>query len=183
MIPEYSFHYMDRHLSPSVDILRVTVSMDNETHMKFQVMLRGTPKISEQQNYLVFKLAQSKKHELLIPLISTDKAPILMFDLDTEEQPLKEFVGYSDGLGYSEIGKDSKFYVNKVDRGIEISIPLSWVNFNSDFSYDAFTVNGRFDNSRFIIDKLYDQAAKGGRKREKRFSAIKLLNTLCITRK
>src|SRR5699024_7000399 len=94
-------------------------------------------------------------------------------DLNTLSSLSKELKKLSPKTGFS---------VKRIPHGIEYFIPMDWIDFGSDFSYDAYTVQASVQGNTLHIREIYDQAGKG-RKEEKRFSAITLVNKLCTTRK
>jgi hypothetical protein len=55
------------------------------------------------------------------------------------------------------------------------------MDFGNDFSFDAYIVKADIRGDILIVGEIHDQARKG--RKEKRISAIALLNKLCAPRR
>ena len=59
--------------------------------------------------------------------------------------------------------------------------PLDWIDYREKISFDAFTVRGKSSTDGFLIEEVYDRAAKGVDPL-RRVAPVTLLNDLCSTR-
>ncbi len=74
------------------------------------------------------------------------------------------------------------FHTERIHHGINVSLPIDWINFGNTLGYDAYTVKAKLKDNSVYIEKIYDQVGKG-RKAAKQFSTITLMNMLCATRR
>ncbi len=167
--------FMDKSLSPELDILRVTTDISPDNHLIFQVKTRGERLQGENNDYLLLYIMQEKTYVLLLPINKGKESQVLVY----ERLPQSESNEVSRILGkFKEDKHSADFNATSIFRGGEFSIPLDWLDFNADFSFDAYTVQASIHGDTLQINKVYDQARKG-RPEEKRFSAIALLNKIC----
>jgi hypothetical protein len=167
--------FMDKSLSPELDILRVTTDISPDNHLIFQVKTRGERLQGENNDYLLLYIMQEKTYVLLLPINKGKESQVLVY----ERLPQSESNEVSRILGkFKEDKHSADFNATSIFRGGEFSIPLTWLDFNADFSFDAYTVQASINGDILQINKVYDQARKG-RPEEKRFSAIALLNKIC----
>ncbi|MFZ2884816.1 MULTISPECIES: hypothetical protein [Nitrosomonas] len=74
----------------------------------------------------------------------------------------------------------TNFNITSIFRGGEFSVPLDWIDFNTNFNFDAYTVRARIKGDTLEVSKIYDWARKGKtHNNEKPLSAITLLNKIC----
>jgi hypothetical protein len=85
-------------------------------------------------------------------------------------------------VGVSPSLSPSDFSIRRVPRGVEFLVPLTWLEYGQKLGFDAYTIRGHAVESSFVIDKIYDRAAKADRE-ERLISPIMLLNNLCATRR
>ena len=177
--PRTIISFMDRSISPELDILRVTTDISPDNHLVFQVKTKGEWDNGEDSDYLLLQILHEKNYALLIPLNEKKESRILIYEGDLQSESQLMSVAFSESeLTSLHAGFDAK----RIARGAEFTVPLDWVNFGADFSFDAYTVQAEVQDNSLQISKVYDQARKG-RPEEKRITAITLLNNICSPKK
>lgn len=176
--PRLLASYMDKSLSSELDILRVT-AQTLPGKLVFQIKTRGEPVDGETGNYFLLQITNDKPYLFLVPVNNTSKDNILMY----------EGISQSEHIALAESVNTLKrmvlppgFSMQRIHHGIEFSLPLDWIDFSSNLSYDAYTAHADTQESVLKINEIHDQAGKG-RKNKKQYSAITLLNKLCATRR
>lgn len=164
---------MDKALLPELDILRVTTAISGDDQVVFQVKTRGERIDRDDGDYLLLQISGERAHILLIP-INQPKGNGLIYEglLQPEGQRLPQTFNKAD-----EKGLHPGFSAKHILHGGEFSIPVEWMDFGSDFSFDAYTVKADIRGNTLTIGEIHDWARKG--REEKRISAIALLNKLC----
>ena len=175
--PRIITSFMDKSLSPELDILRVTTDISPDNHLVFQVKTKGEWNNGEDNDYLLLQILHEKNYALIIPLSRKGEADILIYkgNLQPESQLMSISFREPETL-------QTDFNAMYIDRGAEFTVPLDWINFGADFSFDAYTVQAQMQGDTLQISKVYDQARKG-QANEKRISAITLLNKICSPKK
>lgn len=176
--PRVVVSFMDKSISPELDILRITADISpNNSHFVFQVKTRGERMQGDSKDYLLLHLTHGKTYVLLLPINKEKENQILVY----ERIPQSSNNDQSPILG--KFRKNShlmNFNVIPIFRGGEFSVPLDWINFNKNFSFDAYTVQARIEGDVLEISKIYDWARKGKiQGNENQLSAITLLNKIC----
>lgn len=175
--PRSILSFMDKSISPDLDILRVTTDISPDNHLVFQVKTKGAWNSGEDDNYLLLQILHEKTYALLIPLNEEKEARVLMYEGDLDFESDLTSITFSE----SET-MHAGFVAKYIPRGAEFTVPLDWVNFGAEFSFDAYTVQADMQGHTLKIGQVYDQARKG-RPEEKRISAITLLNNICSPKK
>ncbi len=179
--PRVVVSFMDKSLSPELDILRVTADISPDSnHLVFQIKTRGERVQGDSSDYLLFHIRHEKTYVLLLPVNKGEGNPILVYERsfqpgNNDESPV---------LGkFRKNAHLTDFDATPVFRGGEFSVPLDWIDFNTAFSFDAYTVQATVKGEILEISKVYDRARKGKvHSNEKRISAITLLNKICTPR-
>lgn len=176
--PRVVVSFMDKSISPELDILRVTadISPDN-SHFVFQVKTRGERIQGDNNDYLLLHITHGKTYILLLPVNKEKENQVLVYERSPQFGNDDKFPVLGKFRGNSHL---MNFNVTPVFRGGEFSVPLDWIDFNTNFSFDAYTVQARIKGDTLEISKVYDRARKGKiQGGEKQFSAITLLNKIC----
>jgi hypothetical protein len=177
--PRTIISFMDRSISPELDILRVTTDISPDNHLVFQVKTKGEWDNGEDSDYLLLQILHEKNYALLIPLNEETEPRILIYEGDLQSENHLMSTAFSESEMYN---LHAGFNVKRITRGAEFTVPLDWVNFGADFSFDAYTVQAEVEDNALQISKVYDQARKG-RPEEKPITAITLLNNICSPKK
>ena len=177
--PRAIISFMDRSISPELDILRVTTDISPDNHLVFQVKTKGEWDNGEDNDYLLLQILHEKNYALLIPLNEETESRILIYEGELQPENHLMSTAYSESELHDLY---AGFNAKHIARGAEFTVPLDWVNFGADFSYDAYTVQAEVQENTLQISKVYDQARKG-RPEEKRITAITLLNNICSPKK
>jgi len=174
--PRVVVSFMDKSISPELDILRVMadISPDNH-HLVFQVKTRGEHIQGNDHDYLLLHITHGKTYILLLPVNKEKENQVLVYErlsqLDDSSPILGKFKGNS---------HLPNFNITPILRGGEFSVPLDWIDFNTNFNFDAYTVQARIKGDTLEVSKVYDWARKGRTHNdEKPLSAITLLNKIC----
>lgn len=175
--PRVVVSFMDKSIAPELDILRVMadISPDNH-HLVFQVKTRGERIQGNDHDYLLLHITHGKTYVLLLPINKEKENQMLVYERlpqpdDDDLLILGKFKGNS---------HLTNFNITSIFRGGEFSVPLDWIDFNTNFSFDAYTVQARIKGDTLKISKVYDWARKGKtHNNEKPLSAITLLNKIC----
>ena len=175
--PRAILSFMDKSLSPELDILRVTTDISPENHLVFQVKTKGVWDSGEDNNFLLLQIPHEKTYALLIPLNEEKEARVLIYEGDLQFESQLTSIAFRESETLH-----AGFVAKYIPRGAEFTVPLDWVNFGAEFSYDAYTVQAEIQENTLKISQVYDQARKG-RPEEKRISAITLLNNICSPKK
>ncbi|SDZ01976.1 hypothetical protein [Nitrosomonas sp. Nm58] len=171
--------FMDKSLTPELDILQVATDISADNHLVFQVKTRGEQINGKNSDYLLLQILHEKTYLLLLPLNKEEGDKILIYEgtLQPENHKLSKITGE-----FKEYNLSADFTAKRIVRGAEFTVPLDWINYGADFNFDAYTIQASMQGNTLQINKVYDQARKG-RKEEKRFSAITLLNKICSPKK
>jgi hypothetical protein len=167
--------FLDKSLTPELDILRVTTNISPENHLIFQVKTRGEPIDNGNNNYLLLQILNEKTYLFLLPLNKEKGDKVLIYEgslLPENHELLKTPMEFKE---YPMLGD---FNAKHIFQGAEFIVPLDWINYGADFSFDAYTVQASLKENILEISEVYDQARRRHTK-EKRFSAMTLLNKLC----
>ncbi len=175
--PRVVVSFMDKSLSPELDILRVMadISPDNH-HLVFQVKTRGEHIQGNDQDYLLLHITHEKTYVLLLPINKEKENQMLVYERlpQPNNDDLLVLGKFKGNLHLKN------FNITPIFRGGEFSVPLDWIDFNTNFSFDAYTVQARIKGDTLKISKIYDWARKGKTyTNEKPLSAITLLNKIC----
>ena len=178
--PRIVLSYMDKDLDPARDILRLHTDISDEQQLVFQVKMRGEGESASRGDYVLLQVWQERAHLWLVPLGSSDPGDrALAYEGSTALR------GLSQTLESGEIDaslREADFTVKRISRGVEYAVPLEWLDYGQKVGFEAYTVRGRKTESSFVIEEIYDRAAKGDREQHI-VSPIMLLNNLCATRK
>ncbi|ADE16193.1 conserved hypothetical protein [Nitrosococcus halophilus Nc 4] len=177
--PRILLSFKDKSLTPELDILRVKAKISSDNQLIFEVKTRGERINGETGDYFLLQLINGKSYTLLAPINKTKEDKVLVYE-STPQSKTNTPSSLSKKL--KKLSPKADFSTRRIPHGIEYFISMDWINFGNDFSYDAYTAQASIQGDTLSIDEIYDQAGKG-RKEEKRFSAITLLNKLCTTRK
>lgn len=171
--------FMDKSLTPELDILQVVTDISADNHLVFQVKTRGEQIKGKKSDYLLLQILHEKTYLLLLPLNKEEGDKVLIYqgELQLENHKLSEIT-----REFKENNLSTGFTAKRIARGAEFTVPLDWINYGADFNFDAYTIQASMQGNTLQINKVYDQARKG-RKEEKRFSAITLLNKICSPKK
>ena len=169
---------MDRSVSPQLDILRVTTDVSPDKRLVFQVKTRGEQIDGEDDDYLLLQILHEKAYVLFIPVSKEKGDRVLIYEgsLQLERHTLPKVL-----IASMEPSLKAGSDVRHIFRGAEFTVPVDWIDFGGDFSFDAYTVKASIQGNTMIVGNVYDQARKG-RAGERRFSAITLLNKICTPR-
>lgn len=173
--PRTIVSFMDKALSPELDILSVTTDISPDNHLVFQVKTRGERVEGAAANYLLLRILHRKVHVFLIPINKGDGDKVLMYEraLQSDNTILPRALKAS-----GENGLPAVLNARRIVNGAEFILPLDWIDFGGDFGFDAYTVKAHVHGNIVEIAEIYDQAGKG-RGGSNTFSAITLLNKLC----
>jgi hypothetical protein len=181
--PRMIISSMDRSVSPELDILRVTADVSPDNRLVFEVKTRGEridgiDGDGDGEDYLLLQILHEKAYVLFIPVSKKKGDRVLIFEgsLQAESHTLPKVLTASTEPRL-QAGSD----VRRIFRGAEFTVPVDWIDFGGDFSFDAYTVKASIQGNTLIVGDVYDQARKS-RAGEKRFSAITLLNKICTPR-
>lgn len=178
--PRIVLSYMDKSVLPARDILRLHTDITDGEKLLFQVKTRGDTTEAEQNDYALLQVWQDKTHFWLISLASPDgEEPALVYQIDGASNQLPPTLSGSGGMTSSQQVRPT---AKRISRGIEYTIPLTWLDYGEEIGFQAYTVKGRAEADGFVIEEVYDRAVKGHRN-EHIVSPIMLLNNLCATRK
>ncbi|SOD39825.1 hypothetical protein [Nitrosovibrio sp. Nv4] len=173
--PRVIVSFMDKSLSPELDILSVATDISADNHLVFQVKTRGERADGEAGDHLLLRILNGKIYSFLIPINKEDGDKILMYEsaLQHDNTVLPQALETLRGNA-SPVALNAKRIVN----GAEFILPLDWVDFGENFGFDAYTVKAHLQGNIVEITEIYDQAGKG-RGGPNIFSAVTLLNKLC----
>ncbi|WP_240761485.1 hypothetical protein [Nitrosococcus wardiae] len=177
--PRILLSFKDKALTPELDILRIKAKVSSDNQLIFEVKTRGERINGEAGDYFFLHLINGSSYILRVPVNQIKGDEVLVYESTLQSKPHARS-SLPEELRKSSLKAD--FSAKRIPNGIEYLIPMDWIDFGNDFSYDAYTAQVSMQGDTLSIDKIYDQAGKG-RKEEKRFSAITLLNKLCTTRK
>ncbi|WP_025039545.1 hypothetical protein [Nitrosospira briensis] len=173
--PRVIVSFMDKSLSPELDILSVATDISADNHLVFQVKTRGERTKGEVGDHLLLRILNGKTYGFLIPINQEDGDKVLMYEsvLQHDSTVLPQALEMLRGNAVP-VDLNAKRIVN----GAEFVLPVDWVNFGEDFGFDAYTVKAHMQGNIVEITEIYDQAGKG-RDGRNIFSAVTLLNKLC----
>ena len=176
--PRVIISFMDKSLPPELDILRVTTDVSEDNHLIFQVQTKGERINGKNNDYILLNILHEKTYALIIPLNTETEELLLVYE--GELHPEKQLATIA--FNKSELNKEhAGFSTRRINRGVEFTIPLDWINFGADLGFDAYTIQASIKGNALYIDEVYDQARRGPQ--EKRISAITLLNNICSPKK
>lgn len=173
--PRVIVSFMDKSLSPELDILSVATDISADNHLVFQVKTRGERADGEARDHLLLRILHGKIYGFLIPINKEDGNKVLMYESALQHgstelpQVLETSRGNTPAVALN---------ANRIVNGAEFILPLDWVDFGEDFGFDAYTVKAHLQGNTVEITEIYDQAGKG-RGEHNIFSAVTLLNKLC----
>jgi hypothetical protein len=177
--PRMLLSFKDKSLTPELDILRVKVKVSLDNQLIFEVKTRGERINGETGDYFLLQFINGKSYTLLVSINRIKGDKVLVYENTLQSKPnTPSFLP----KGLKKLSPKAGFSAIRIHHGIEYFIPIDWIDFGNDFSYDVYTAQASIQGDTLHIGEVYDQAGKG-RKEEKRFSAITLLNELCTTRK
>jgi len=177
--PRTIISFMDKSLPPELDILRVTTDISPENHLIFQVHTKAERLSDGDGDYMVLSIQHEKTYVLLMPLNRKPDEEISIYAGELRPGIPISTIKFKE----SEISRiHTDFSARYIDRGVEFTVPLNWINFGADFGFDAYTVRANKQANILQIITIYDQARKG-RIEEEPISAITLLNTICSPKK
>jgi hypothetical protein len=173
--PRTIVSFMDKALSPELDILSVATDISPDNHLVFQVKTRGEREQGEVADHLLLRILHGKVYVLLVPINKGDGDKVLMYEstLQPDYPLLPQVLEQS-----RENDMPRHLKVERVARGVEFTLPLEWIDFGKDFGFDAYTVSAHVQGDTLEISRVHDQAGKG-RDGSNKFSAVTLLNKLC----
>lgn len=177
--PRIVLSYMDKSLKPGRDILRLTTEISDNQELVFQVMMRGEGAESGVRDYLVLQVWQDRSHLWLVPLLRNHDNGILAYASNAMIGGSPAHLSPGDQPIFLS---ERTFTADYIERGVEFAVPLSWLNYAEEIGFDAYTVRGRPVEDSFVVEEVYDRAAKGSQE-QRRVSPITLLNNLCATRR
>lgn len=177
--PRSIISFLDKSISPELDILRVLTDISPDNHLVFQVKTKGEWTNANDNDYLLLQILHEKTYALLIPLNEEIGESVLIYEGDLQAEDHLMSIPFKESEEYNAPTEFSAEYIN---RGAEFTVPLEWINFGADFSFDAYTVQAKIEGDTLKISEIYDQARKG-RPQEKKISAITLLNSICSPKK
>ena len=174
--PRVILSYMDRSLDGPQDILRVKTAISSDDRLTFQVKTRAAETPVQAADYILLEIQHDRFYRYLLPLDPALGEQVLAYTAEhTAESSLEA------GSTLSQPGA-SAFLAGRVPNGVEYSVPLTWLDYGAKIAFDAYTLRGQVLPEGFMIEEIYDRAAKGSQ--EKRLiSPIMLLNNLCATRR
>lgn len=176
--PRKLLSFMDQSLAAELDILRVTTKVSAQNDLVFQVKMRGESAHVDKDIYILLHITHGDTYALLVPVNKDDKVLMMLKQIPVAEKEsrielAREFIKQDIPAGFS---------VERINQGMNFSLPIDWINFDNRVGYDAYTVRARLSDNLVHIEELYDRAGKG-RKTTKQFSAITFMNRLCATRR
>lgn len=177
--PRAILSFLDKSLSPELDILRVTTDVTPDNDLVFQIKTKGEWINEKSNNFLLLSILHEKAYALLIPLNNEKYEKVLIYESDLQSADDLKAVTFKES---EQFKTHTGFIARQINRGAEFIVPLDWINFGADFSYDAYTVEAEIQGDILEIDNIYDQARKG-RSEMKQISAITLLNQICSPKK
>lgn len=162
----------DKSLAHELDILRVNTDISGNNYLVFQIKTKGERSLGEVNDYFVLQIIHNKNYFLFIPINKDNKIKVSVY----EESFNDKNVLLSPAL--LKKSPDDNFLVKRATNGVEIFLPLEWIDFSGNLGFDAYTVQADILENEIMVNKIYDRAIKD-RNRERMFSAITLFNKLC----
>ncbi len=177
--PRMIISFVDHSLPPELDILRVTTDLSEDNHLIFRIQTKGERISGDRNDYVVLNIQHEKTYAMIIPLNKEVDETIRIF----EGKLLSSGQIISSPLEQSNISDEyPEFNAKHITRGVEFRIPLEWINFSADFSFDAYTISAKIQKQILYINKVYDQARRSNLSTSQ-ISAITLLNAICSPKK
>ncbi len=177
--PRVIISFLDKSLPPELDILRVTTDISEDNRLVFQVQTKGERDAGERNDYILLNIQHEKTYALVIPLNKTTGEAMQVYE-DELNAPNKLTAAT---FKTSQINKEhAGFSARHITRGAEFTLPLDWINFGTEFVFDAYTIDASIDDDMLRINAVHDQARRG-RDQVKQMSAITLLNNICSPKK
>jgi len=173
--PRTIVSFMDKGLSPELDILSVTADISPDNHLVFQVKTRGERERGEAADHLMLRILHGKVYVFLIPINKENGNKTLMYE--STLQPDNTVLPHALKTA-QESGLPARLNTRRIVNGAEFILPLDWIDFGKDFGFDAYTVSAQVQGDTLEISRVHDQAGKG-RSGSNKFSAVTLLNKLC----
>jgi hypothetical protein len=178
--PRNIISFMDKSLLPEVDILRITTSIsEDNNYLIFQIKTRGEPSESGLDDYYILQILHENNYALFVPINKKREDNILIYktSLEKDSRIIPEI-----SANFEKVDSIKGFNSKRISRGVELSIPLDWIDFGTDFNFDVYSVQANIQENSLHIHRIYDQAKKG-RKEEKKISGITLLNKICTPKR
>ncbi|MDG2335197.1 MAG: hypothetical protein P8Q97_13305 [Myxococcota bacterium] len=180
--PRVILSYMDKSLDGPRDILRVTTAISAEGQLTFQIKTREGKYSPQDEDYMILEVQQQNSHHFLVPLNPALGEAVLAYTAEhpgePEPHPAARALESGSALSLASI---PAFSAKRIAKGFEFSVPLTWLDYGKGIVFDAYTARGQLLADTFVIEEVYDRAAKGDRER-RLVSPIMLLNNLCATR-
>lgn len=173
--PRTIVSFMDKGLSPELDILSVTTDISPDDHLVFQAKTRGERAQGEVADHLLLRILHGKVYVFLIPINKENGDKVLVYE--TKLQPDKTVLPQV-LKAPQESNLPAGLNARRIVNGAEFILPIDWIDFGKDFGFDAYTVSAQVQGDTLEISRVHDQAGKG-RGGSNTFSAITLLNKLC----
>src|SRR5690606_28500656 len=153
--PRTIVSFMDKSLSPELDILSVATDISPDNHLVFQVKTRGERADGETADHLLLRILHRKVRAFLIPINKEGGAKVLAYEsaLQPDNPALPQALEVPRGNGLPA-GLDARRIVN----GAEFTLPIDWIDFGVDFGFDAYTVKVHRRGNIAEIVEIYDQA-------------------------
>lgn len=177
--PRMIVSFMDKSLPPELDILRVTTDISEDNHLIFQVQTKGERISGENNDYVLLSIQHEKTYALIIPLNKRENETIQIYEGELHPEKQLTLIAFQEsGISKEHAG----FSAKHIDRGVEFTMPIDWINFGADFGFDAYTIEASVQGKALQINEVYDRARRG-RSQVNQISAIKLLNSICSPKK
>jgi hypothetical protein len=173
--PRTIVSFMDKALSPELDILSVATDISPDDHLVFQVKTRGERAQGEVADHLLLRILHGKVYVFLIPINKEDGNKVLMYK--TALQPDNTVLPHA-LKAPQESSLPAGLNARRIVNGAEFILPIEWIDFGKEFGFDAYTVSAQVQGDTLEISRVHDQAGKG-RGGSNMFSAVTLLNKLC----
>ncbi|SES65118.1 hypothetical protein SAMN05216412_10198 [Nitrosospira multiformis] len=173
--PRTIVSFMDKALSPELDILSVATDISPDNHLVFQVKTRGERAQGEVADHLLLRILHGKVYVFLIPINKENGNKVLMYE--TALQPDNTVLPHV-LKAPQESSLPAGLNAGRIVNGAEFILPIEWIDFGKEFGFEAYTVSAQVQGDTLEISRVHDQAGKG-RGGSNKFSAITLLNKLC----
>lgn len=174
--PRTIVSFMDKALSPELDILSVSADISPDDHLVFQVKTRGERTEGEAGDYMLLRILHGKVHVFLVPINPKDGDKVLAYE--SALQPDGHALLPRTLEASREADLPARLNARRIAGGMDFILPVDWIDFGKEFGFDAYTVKVRMQGNTVEIGEIHDQAGKG-RNGKSTFSAVTLLNKLC----
>jgi hypothetical protein len=177
--PRMIISFVDQSLPPELDILRVTTYISDDNHLIFRIQTKGDRITGDRNDYVLLNIQHEKTYAMIIPINKETDEPVRIFEGELlSSRPMTSIALKQSSLS----GEPGEFNAKHVARGVEFGLPLDWINFGADFSFDAYTVSAAEQKQVLHIHTVYDQARRGNLSTNQ-VSAVTLLNAICSPKK